>query len=256
MAARGLPPAVGDLEAPASAGPVELRPGERKLKVVITGYGDFGGTYDEAAGRPNPSGVLAKKLAELGLKNADVEFRKLEVTHGAVESFLRDMERARPDVIISMGVSGGQAQVEERPQNWKGGGTDGRNQPIEEGPISRTVAPRARMETDLPVDAIDKALTGSAGSLPNGRTVGTDDRSRSGRDEEYFPDDSAYLCNYLNYRLTETFGRDERVTAGFVHINGDSPGRPGTTAEEMRVLAQAVVDRQVLKLRELDAPRS
>src|SRR5438874_2615481 len=47
-----LPP---QIETP-NVGNVTLKPGERKLKVVVTGYGDFGGTWNEAAGRPNPSG--------------------------------------------------------------------------------------------------------------------------------------------------------------------------------------------------------
>lgn len=236
---------------PAGA-PIALLPGERRLKVVVTGYGDFGATWKEAEGRPNPSGILARQLAELGLPNAEVECRRLEVTHGSVEAFLEEMKSVCPDVILSMGVSGKQAQVEERPQNWKGGGVDGHEQPIVEGPISDVVAPRERLETDLPVEAIDRALCEAAPELPHGRTVKTDDRSRTGPDEEYSPDDSAYLCNYLNFRLTETYKGEPRISAGFIHVNGHEPHRPGTTAEELRVILQAVVNQQLLRRRELE----
>lgn len=211
----------------------------RPLRVVVTGYGDFAGTWNEAEGRPNPSGVLAAQLAELGLQNATVEYRKLEVTHGAVEAFMSEIRDNPPDVVISMGVSS-KAQVEERPQNWKGNAIDGHGNRIVEGAISDGFAARERIRTDLPVNAIEAALREAAsnGALPN-RTVGTDDPALHGESEDYSPDDSAYLCNYLNFRLTETFGQDDRVTAGFVHVT------PQTTAEEIQVIAQSVVNREL-----------
>lgn len=211
--------------------------GARPLRVVVTGYGDFAGVYNAAEGRPNPSGELARQLADMGLSNATIEFRHLEVTHGAVEAFMAEMAENPPDVIISMGVSS-RAQVEEQPQNWKGSAVDGHGQRITPGPISDGRPARERISTDLPVDAIEAALRQAAtdGTLPS-RTVGTDDKAKTGPEEDYFPDASAYLCNYLNYRLTETFGDDSDVTAGFVHVTGE------TSAREMQVVVQAVVDR-------------
>src|SRR5439155_26257864 len=92
-----LPP---QIETP-NVGDVTLKPGEKRLKVVVTGYGDFGGTWDEAAGRPNPSGEIAKQLASMGLKNADIEYRKLPVTHDAGDNFMKEMQTVKPDVVIS-----------------------------------------------------------------------------------------------------------------------------------------------------------
>jgi pyrrolidone-carboxylate peptidase len=232
-------------------GPVTLRPGERRLKVVVTGYGDFGGTWNEAEGRPNPSGELAKQLAKMGLSNADVEYRRLDVTHESVDAFMKEMETVKPDVVISMGVSGGYAQVEEAPENWSSGSTDGAGNAIVEGPNDPAIDAHKRLHTDLPVDAIDKALNGSAGALPDGRTIGT--HVTRPRGNAYSPDDSAYLCNYLNFKLTQAYGKDDRVTAGFVHINPPMDGKPGTTAAEVKVIVQAVVNQQILTDRELDA---
>ncbi len=209
------------------------------MRVIITGYGDFAGVYNEAEGRPNPSGVLARRLADLGLANAQVEFRYLEVTHAAVEAFMAEVRENPPDIILSMGVSS-KAQVEERPENWKSDAIDGRGNRIDPGPISFREAPRERLATDLPVDAIERALRqAEAEGTLTARTVRTDDRQKTGREEDYFPDASAYLCNYLNFRLTETFGQNDAVTAGFVHVTAQ------TTAEEMRVIAQALVDHEV-----------
>jgi pyrrolidone-carboxylate peptidase len=197
----------------------------RRPKVIVTGFGDFG-EWDAAAGKPNPSGELARRLAELGLTGADIEYRRLDVTQASVDAFVAEMEQVHPDVILSMGVSGGPARVEEAPENWIGPRIDGAGNPITAGPNDPSRPSHERLATDLPVEAIDRALDAAAPTLPNGRTVQTG----------HAPDDSGYLCNYLNYRLTQAFGTDDGVTAGFVHVNTE------TTPEEIAVLVQAVVD--------------
>ena len=198
-----------------------LQPGEKPLRVVVTGYGAFMGITD------NPSAALAQKLAEQGVKGAIVEYRRLDVNHGAVNDFITEMKARPPDVILSMGVSS-HSQVEERPENRVGGGVDGDNRPITPG-VVRTGGAN-ELPTDLPVDAIEGAL----GTFGPQRVVGT---SRS--DPSYQPDRSAYLCNYLGYNLADSFGQSPRTTAGFVHITSATP------VDQMHAVLEAVVSRQL-----------
>ena len=58
------------------------------------------------------------------MKGAIVEYRRLDVTPAAVEQFMTEMRKSPPDVILSMGVTHGQAQVEERPENHLGAAPD------------------------------------------------------------------------------------------------------------------------------------
>ena len=203
---------------PASLG---LSPGEVPLKVVVTGYGAFMGITD------NPSANMAQKLAELGVKGAIVEYRRLEVNHEAVNQFVAEMKRSPPDVILSMGVSSG-SQVEEQPENRVGGGVDGDNNPITPG-VVRGGSSR-ELRTDLPVDTIDDALK----KFGDKREVGT-----SKSDPNYSPDRSAYLCNYLGYNLADSFGGTPATTAGFVHVTDHTP------PEQMHTLLESVVAKQL-----------
>ncbi|MEW5743410.1 MAG: hypothetical protein AB1938_31155 [Myxococcota bacterium] len=199
-----------------------LRPGEKPLRVVVTGYGAFMGITD------NPSANMAQKLAELGVRGAIVEYRRLDVTTQAVDAFIAEMRKNPPDVILSMGVTGGQAQVEERPENHLGANNDGNDQPMAEREI-RAGGPR-ELSTDLPVETIDWALSGFGGD----RRVFT---SRS--DPNYQPDRSAYLCNYLGYNLATEFKQNDATTAGFMHINRDTP------VDQMHSVLEAVTARQL-----------
>jgi len=199
-----------------------LRPGEKPLRVVVTGYGAFMGITD------NPSANMAQKLAEQGLKGAIVEYRRLDVTTQAVDAFIAEMRKSPPDVILSMGVSGGQAQVEERPENYLGANRDGNDRPMAEREI-RPGGPR-ELSTDLPVETIDWALSGFGGD----RRVFT---SRS--DPNYAPDRSAYLCNYLGYNLASEFSGRDATTAGFMHINRETP------VDQMHAALEAVAARQL-----------
>jgi pyrrolidone-carboxylate peptidase len=210
-----------------------LEPGEKPLRVVVTGYGAFMGITD------NPSADMAQKLAELGVRGAIVEYRRLDVTTDAVDAFIAEMRRAPPDVILSMGVTGGQAQVEERPENRLGAALDGKNQPI----TARTIRPGGpgELPTDLPVEVIDWALSGFGGD----RRVFT---SRS--DPSYQPDRSAYLCNYLGYHLAAEFGATDATTAGFIHINRETP------VEQMHALLEAITARQLEWRRQASRPVS
>jgi pyrrolidone-carboxylate peptidase len=187
-------------------GALGLRAGERPMRVVVTGYGAFMGIME------NPSAAMAQRLAERGLAGAVVEYRRLDVTREAVESFVADVRRDPPDVVLSLGVSPGKAQVEERPENQLRAAPDGDGAPLVEGPV-RSDGPPER-PTDLPVDRIDWALEG----FQENRRIFT---SRS--DPEYQPDRSAYLCNYLGYLLALEFGASPQTTAGFIHIRADTP---------------------------------
>lgn len=217
-----------------------------KVKVMITGYGDFMGVYKESEGRLNPSGVLARRLAEMGLQNAEVQYRKLEVTTAAVDAFMAEMKANPPDVIISMGVSS-KAQVEARPENWLASNEDGRGEMMRERTIDLSRPAHERIATDLPVHAIERAIVRAveSGAL-TGATIGTP--LRPGEGEAYAPDDSAYLCNYLNYNLTHAFGADDKVTAGFVHVTAQ------TSAQEMREVVQAVVNQQLSRIKDAAPP--
>ncbi|MCU0695003.1 MAG: hypothetical protein MUC96_00590 [Myxococcaceae bacterium] len=199
-----------------------LQPGEKPMRVVVTGYGAFMGITD------NPSANMAQRLAERGVKGAIVEYRRLDVTPAAVDGFMAEVRRSPPDVILSMGVTHGQAQVEERPENQLGAARDGNNELMTARPVREGGADE--LSTDLPVEAIDWALTGFGGS----RQVHT---SRS--DTSYQPDRSAYLCNYLGYNLAAEFGKTPKTTAGFIHIS------PETPTEQMGAVLDAITAKQL-----------
>ncbi len=197
-----------------------LQPGEKPLRVVVTGYGKFMGITD------NPSAAMAQRLAEAGMPGAIIEYRRLDVTHAGVDAFIEEMKKSPPDVILSMGVSSS-SQLEEQPENVVGAGEDGENQPIAPGEV-RPGAPRT-LPTDLPVAGITAALSRFGAD----RVVGT-----SLSDPAYRPDRSAYLCNYLGFNLANTFGPTDATTAGFVHVTSTTP------TEQMQAVLEAVVARQ------------
>jgi pyrrolidone-carboxylate peptidase len=199
-----------------------LQPGEKPLRVVVTGYGAFMGITD------NASANMAQKLAELGVKGAIVEYRRLDVTTNAVDGFIADMRKAPPDVILSMGVTGGQSQVEEQPENKLDANEDGNGQLMQARQVRQ--GGQDVLHTDLPVDTIDWALK----PFGDQRQVFT-----SKSDPNYAPDRSAYLCNYLGYNLATEFGKTDATTAGFMHVTTSTP------ADQMRAALQAVVARQL-----------
>lgn len=208
-----------------------LKPGEKPMRVVVTGYGAFMGITD------NPSAALAQKLAERGVTGALVEYRRLDVTPAAVETFMAEMRKSPPDVILSMGVSW-HAQVEEQPENKLAAGVDGFDKPMEARPV---IAGRGEvLSTDLPVKEISYALTHRGASAEIGTSL---------TDRAYQPDRSAYLCNFLGYSLAAEFGLSAKTTAGFVHVTRETP------ADQLGTLLDAVVGYQ-LTLRRKDAPRS
>lgn len=198
-----------------------LLPGEKPLRVVVTGYGAFMGITN------NPSAAMAQRLAEAGMRGAIIEYRRLDVTHGGVDRFMDEMKRNPPDVILSMGV-GGISQVEERPENVVSAGEDGEGRTIVAGQVRPGAARELR--TDLPVDRITRALE----RFGDRREVDT-----SQSDASYSPDRSAYLCNYLGFNLANTFGTDDRTTAGFMHVTDHTP------TEQVQAVLEAVVARQL-----------
>jgi pyrrolidone-carboxylate peptidase len=210
-----------------------LKPGELPLKVVVTGYGAFMGITD------NPSANMAEKLAEAGVKGGIVEYRRLDVTPEAVDAFIGEMRKSPPDVILSMGVTGGQAQVEERPENHLGAAADGNNHQMADREV-RAGGPQ-ELNTDLPVETIDNALK----PFGDQRVVGT-----SKSDPNYAPDRSAYLCNYLGYNLASEFGATPKTTAGFMHISRETP------PDQMHAVLEAITARQLDMRREQQLPPS
>jgi pyrrolidone-carboxylate peptidase len=210
-----------------------LKPGEKPLRVVVTGYGAFMGITD------NPSANMAQKLSELGVKGGIVEYRRLDVTTQAVDAFIAEMRKNPPDVVLSMGVTGGQAQVEERPENHLGAANDGNDAPMAERQV-RAGGPQ-ELKTDLPVETIDWAL----GGFGSNRAVFT-----SKSDPNYQPDRSAYLCNYLGYNLATEFGPSPKTTGGFMHINRETP------SEQMHAVLEAVTARQLEQRRTQQTPHS
>jgi pyrrolidone-carboxylate peptidase len=209
-----------------------LKPGEKPMRVVVTGYGAFMGITD------NPSANMAQTLAERGVKGAIVEYRRLDVTPAAVEQFMSEMRKSPPDVILSMGVTHGQAQVEERPENFLGAAPDGNNVQMKERKVREGGS--QELKTDLPIDAIDWALQ----SFGSNRQVFT-----SKSDANYQPDRSAYLCNFLGYNLAAEFGATPKTTAGFMHIT------PETKSEQMGAVLDAIAARQ-LEQRRANFPTS
>ncbi len=199
-----------------------LKAGEKPLRVVVTGYGAFMGITD------NASANMAQRLSELGVKGAIVEYRRLEVTTNAVDAFIADMRKAPPDVILSMGVTGGQAQVEEQPQNKLDANEDGNGQMMQARQVRAGGA--EVLHTDLPVDTIDWALK----PFGDQRQVYT-----SKSDANYSPDRSAYLCNYLGYNLATEFGGTPATTAGFMHVSTSTP------SDQMHAVLEAVVAKQL-----------
>jgi pyrrolidone-carboxylate peptidase len=209
-----------------------LKAGEVPMKVVVTGYGAFMGITD------NPSSNMAQKLAQAGVPGAVVEHRRLDVTPEAVDAFITEMRKSPPDVILSMGVTGGQSQVEERPENHLGAAEDGNGQMMTDRQV-RANGP-AELKTDLPVETIDWALKG----FGDQRQVFT-----SKSDPNYAPDRSAYLCNYLGFNLATEFGATDATTAGFMHITDTTP------VDQMHAVLQAITARQ-LDMRRGQTPKS
>lgn len=197
-----------------------LRPGEKPLRVVVTGYGNFMGVMN------NPSDLMAAKLARMGIEGAMIEYWRLDVTTEAVEGFIREMKAHPPDVILSMGM-GGESQIEELPENRIDGGTDGAGNQLPVGKIDPVGPDTERVR--LPLPQINTALDLGFGKA---RVVGS-----SASNPKYAPDRSAYLCNYLGYRLAETFD-GTRTAAGFVHVTSSTP------AAQMHTLLEAVAARQ------------
>jgi len=187
------------------------------LRVVVTGYGPFGGRT------VNPSDTLGQAVSQMPLEGATIEYRRLDVNHDDVDQFMNHMLKNPPDVILSMGVSW-KPQLEELPNNYIGGGREGETHP--RGPILE--GHPGFVPTDLPTEKLEKAL----GGFP-GRLLGT-----HFNDANYQPDRSAYLCNYLNYRLSDAFAGDSAqgraTTAGFFHITGN------VTKEEMHLALETI----------------
>ena len=199
------------------------------VRVVITGYGPFGDVVD------NPSARLAREVALRGVAGAQVEHRTLEVEHGAVDAFVAEMEADPPDLLLGLGLTRGQPQLEDRPENRIAGGRQGETRSpgliVDDGPAEHACL--------LPVEAIEVALADLSG-----RTIAT----RAGL-PGYTPDRSGYLCNYFGYRVAAAFGAraSEPVMAGFVHVGAH------TTTSEVWHLVNALVAH---RLRAVDHARA
>lgn len=222
-----------------------LKPGEKPLRVVVTGYGSFQGIKD------NPSDALGRKLAEKGAPGAIVEYRRLPVTQGGVDDFMKEMKANPPDVIFSMGVAPSGLGVDERgkpilgrietaPRNNVVASTDGSGNPTRAGKIDFSKSEAVRLKTDLPVDSAEvKQALRQVKQLRTSTDQGITKH-----------DDSDYLCNYLGYRLAESFGGSPATTAGFMHITSQTGEAP------VKVLLDSVVSRQLEERRKSQVPRS
>ena len=210
---------------------LDLRPGEKPLRVVVTGYGKFMGITD------NPSANLAAKLAQIGVKGGIVEYRRLDVTPQAVDDFIKDMKAHPPDVILSMGVTGGQSQLEESPENHLGAAPDGNGVMMTEREV--IAGGEDELHTDFPVETVEWALK----KFGKKRETFT-----SLSDASYSADRSAYLCNYIGYNLAAEFGDQPNTTAGFIHVTAHTP------ANQLRGVLQAVVAKQLEYRRNPTAP--
>jgi pyrrolidone-carboxylate peptidase len=203
-----------------------------RSRVIVTGFGDFD-RYSQAEGAPNPSGLLAFEVAQLAFPGASLQARRLPVTHRAVHDFIAELREAPPDVVLSLGV-GPTAQVELWPENWSKQAVDGEGVPISEGPIDPARPPRDPLRSPLPATSLERALRRAvrAGALPH-RTLA---QVRARRPQAH--ETGAYLCNFLNYALVDSFAADPRTLAGFVHITAH------TCAPEIAVVLRAMIAHQ------------
>jgi pyrrolidone-carboxylate peptidase len=217
---------------------LQLKPGERPLRVVVTGYGDFMGVTT------NPSDTMARQLAEnqndpkQRIPGADVSYVRLDVTTDAVDAFIAQMKANPPDVILSMGQGGDDSQLEGAPNNELAAGTDGDGHAM----TARTIVPGGpEVETpDLDIPVIDAALMKGYGKKDVVETPGLDAKT-------YQPDRSEYLCNYLGYLLAYNFNKTN-TAAGFVHVLGTTPVR------QMETVLTAIVAHQRQVLRDSGTP--
>lgn len=188
-------------------GTQDVRPGgggkadDALQRIVVTGFGPYQNFS------VNESGEVAKLLATTQIPGAVVEYRILDVSPDAIDAFIVEMEQVRPAVIISLGYESG-TQLEERPQNILSAGGNGlgaewAGRAVVEG------AP-AELRTDLPTDVVDRALK----SFGWRRSVKTERLDR-----DYVPTHDGYICNYLAYQLSVTFGEAPSTATGFFHVN-------------------------------------
>ena len=179
---------------------------------VVTGFGPFQSIA------VNPSEVLANKVcdlaAELGL---NIMSRILAVTPAAVDEFIAEMRTLRPRCIIAMGVTPNDVQFEHSAQNALY--TEQTPAPQQ---IDGTMPLGERIPSDLAVDDVERALAASRPETPHVGDVQTV-TSATANGGWFASDSSAYLCNYMNFRLAQTFGPDDDVEAGFCHINEHTP---------------------------------
>jgi pyrrolidone-carboxylate peptidase len=147
----------------------------------------------------------------------------------------------QPDVALSLGVSS-KAQLEEAPQNWIGASPtskDGAGKVLPHARIDARSGKKKRIKSDLPLKEIEEAMKQMHGKS---RMMRSSKRNR----KDYSPDASAYLCNYLNWKLTKLYKENHRVIAGFVHIVATLP------PSEVQTVVQAVVNNQIMVDRDLD----
>jgi len=194
--------------------------GTELQRIVVTGFGPYQHVTE------NESGETAKLLGATQLAGATIEYRILEVSPEAIDAFIAEMEIVKPAVIISLGYEG-VSQLEERPQNRLESGGNGlgaawAGRPVVEG------AP-AELKTDLPTDVVDQAL----------KSFGFRRKIKTARlDRDYEPTHDGYICNYLAYQLSVTFGEAPATAAGFFHVNSRR------VADQLRAVMVAVAEHQ------------
>jgi pyrrolidone-carboxylate peptidase len=206
-----------DPTAPTGGGKAD---GTELQRIVVTGFAPYQNF------NVNESGETAKLLGASQLAGATIEYRILEVSPEAIDAFIAEMEIVKPAVIISLGYESS-AQLEESPQNRLESGGNG----LGAAWAGRTIvegAP-AELKTDLPTDVVDRALK-SFGFRRNVKTARLD--------RDYEPTHDGYICNYLAYQLSVTFGEAPETAAGFFHINSRR------VADQLRAVMVAVAEYQ------------
>jgi pyrrolidone-carboxylate peptidase len=188
---------------------------DEPVRVVVAGFGPFGSRIH------NPAEAIAAELAARGARGAQIQHRALAVNTADVDRFITDMLDDPPEVILGLGV-GRRAQIEERPENYVDDHSARGARPIRPG------GPQI-LPTHLPVSAIASVLSARYGEhCALGSSVS---------DPAYQPSRTAFLCNYLAYRLADAFGKS-RTTAGFLHVTSKTP------VEQIGTVLDTLVARQ------------
>lgn len=196
--------------------------------VLVTGFEPFGGAA------VNPSGELARRLAELGHPDCRIVGEVLPVSFAHAAPLLAAaIEAHQPDVVIALGLAENRnAITPERvainladARIADNDGDQPRESEIEHG------GPAARF-TGLPVTAIAHAL--DAAGIPSEVSLTA----------------GSYVCNHVFYALMGIAAARPGLRAGFVHVPATPQlgGSPQFTLDELergiRIAITTIIDQR------------